>query len=88
MLILLLLGLSTSTEEQAAACFHRAIDIARRRQAKSIELRAVTSLSRLLQRRGQRDETLQLLTDIYGWFTEAFDTRDLQEAKVLMRQLS
>jgi predicted ATPase len=72
---------------QAAACFHQALTIARRQQAKSLELRAATSLSRLWQRQGKRVEACQLLADIYGWFTEGFDTADLQEAKVLLEAL-
>ncbi len=69
-------------------CFHRAIEIARRQEAKSWELRAVMSLSRLWQREGKREEARALLADIYGWFTEGFDTADLQEAKALLAELS
>jgi adenylate cyclase len=64
------------------------MDIARARQAKSLELRAVTSLSRLLTRQGKRDEAQRLLAEIYGWFTEGFDTADLQKAKALLQDLS
>jgi predicted ATPase len=73
---------------EAGACFCDAIEIARRQQAKSLELRAVTSLSRLLQRQGRRDEACQMLARIYGWFTEGFDTADLKDARVLLDQLS
>jgi predicted ATPase len=74
--------------EEAEECFHKAIDIARHQQAKSLELRAVMSVSRLWQRQGKKDEARQLLAEIYGWFTEGFDTKDLQEAKVLLEELS
>ena len=63
------------------------LDIARQQQAKSWELRAAMSLSRLWQRQGKRDEAHQLLAEIYGWFTEGFDTADLQEAKALLEAL-
>jgi predicted ATPase len=62
--------------------------VARGQQAKSLELRAALSLSRLWQCQGQRDEARQLLAPIYGWFTEGFDTHDLQEAKALLGELS
>jgi predicted ATPase len=73
---------------EAEACFHQALDIARRHQAKSWELRAAMSLSRLWQQQGKRDEAHELLAPIYGWFTEGFDTADLQEAKALIEELS
>jgi predicted ATPase len=78
----------SSSTEAAEACFHQALDVARRQQAKSWELRAVMSLSRLWQRQGKREEAQQLLEQIYGTFTEGFDTADLQEAKVLLEELS
>ncbi len=78
---------STPAEAEAEACFLKAIEIARRQQAKSLELRAVTSLSRLWQQQGKKDEARQLLAEIYNWFTEGFDTKDLQEAKVLLEEL-
>ena len=62
--------------------------MARRQQAKSLELRAVTSLSRLWQHQGKRAEARQLLEEIYGWFTEGFDTPDLQEARALLETLT
>jgi DNA-binding winged helix-turn-helix (wHTH) protein/predicted ATPase len=74
----------TSPEE----CFHQAIEIARQQEAKSWELRAVMSLGRLWQQQGKRDEARALLAEIYGWFTEGFDTADLQEAKALLAELS
>ena len=79
--------LAPSTQA-AEACFHKAIEIARQQEAKSLELRAVMSLSRLWQHQGKRQEAHQMLAEIYGWFTEGFDTKDLQEAKVLLEELS
>ena len=75
-------------EREAEACFHQALDVARRQQAKSLELRAAMSLSRLWQQQGKRDEARELLAPVYGWFTEGFDTADLQEAKALLEELS
>jgi class 3 adenylate cyclase/predicted ATPase len=69
-------------------CFQQAIDLARQQQAKSWELRAVMSLSRLWRQQGKKDEARQLLAEIYGWFTEGFETKDLQEAKVLLAELA
>ena len=69
---------------QVEACFQQALAIARRQQAKSWELRAAMSLSRLWQQQGKQDEARALLAPIYGWFTEGFDTADLQEAKALL----
>ena len=65
----------------------RAIEIARRQQAKSLELRAVMSLARLWQQQGKRAEARRMLAEIYGWFTEGFDTADLKEAKALLAAL-
>jgi predicted ATPase len=73
---------------EAEACFHRALDVARRQDAKSLELRATMSLSRLWQQQGRHAEARALLAPIYGWFTEGFDTADLQEAKALLEELS
>jgi len=78
---------NTHTEAEAEACFLKAIEIARHQQAKSLELRAVMSLSRLWQQQGKKAEARQLLAEIYGWFTEGFDTKDLQEAKTLLEEL-
>jgi len=72
---------------EAEACFHQALAVARRQQAKSLELRAATSLSRLWQQQGKQAEAHELLAPIYGWFTEGFDTKDLQEAKALLEAL-
>jgi tetratricopeptide (TPR) repeat protein len=73
---------------QAEACFQKALDVARRQQAKALELRATMSLSRLWQRQGKREAAWQLLAEVYGWFTEGFATPDLQEAKALLEELS
>jgi predicted ATPase len=73
---------------EAEACFHQALAIARHQQAKSWELRAAMSLSRLWQRQGKRAEARQLLAEVYGWFTEGFDTAGLQEAKALLEALA
>jgi predicted ATPase len=62
--------------------------VARHQQAKSLELRAGLSLSRLWQQQGKRDEAKQLLAPIYGWFSEGFDTADLQDVKALLDELS
>ena len=64
------------------------IDIARRQSAKSLELRAVTSLSRLLHKQSKKEEARQVLAAIYGWFTEGFDTADLKDANALLEELS
>jgi adenylate cyclase len=84
----LLLRQAITNASQAEACFQQALDLARRSQAKWWELRAAVSLSRLWQRQGKRDTARQLLAEVYGWFTEGFDTPDLQEAQTLLRQLS
>jgi predicted ATPase len=73
---------------QAEACFQQAIDIARRQQAKALELRATLSLSRLWQQQGRRRAAREHLAPIYGWFTEGFDTADLREAKALLEELA
>jgi class 3 adenylate cyclase/DNA-binding winged helix-turn-helix (wHTH) protein/tetratricopeptide (TPR) repeat protein len=73
----------TNVEE----CFRQALDIARCQQAKSLELRATISLARLWQSQGKRIEPYRMLREIYSWFTEGFDTLDLQEAKALLAAL-
>ena len=78
----------SQVSSEAEECFHRALDIARQQQAKSWELRAVMSLSRLWQQQGKQHEAYKMLSDIYGWFTEGFDTKDLQEAKTLLEELT
>jgi adenylate cyclase len=73
-------------EWEAEECFLKAIEIARQ-QAKSLELRATTSLARLWQQQGKQHEARNTLSEIYNWFTEGFDTTDLKEAKVLLEEL-
>lgn len=81
----LLLQHAAPEASHAEACFQQALDIARRQQAKSLELRAAMSLSRLWQQHGKRSEARALLAEVYHWFTEGFDTADLQEAKALLQ---
>jgi predicted ATPase len=78
----------SKVEAEAEEYFLKAIEIARKQSAKSLELGAVMSLSRLWQQQGKRDEARQMLAEIYGWFTEGFDTADLKEAKALLEELS
>jgi hypothetical protein len=73
--------------EEAEACFQKAIEVARQQQAKSLELRAAMSLARLWQQ-GKKEEARAMLAEIYGWFTEGFGTKDLQEAKALLAELT
>jgi predicted ATPase len=73
---------------EAETWLQRALDAAHRQEAKSLELRAAMSLARLWQRQGMRAEAYDLLATIYGWFTEGFDTADLQGAKALLEELS
>src|SRR5262249_5794535 len=75
-------------ESEAEECFHRAIEIAQKQSAKSLELRAARSLARLWQQQGKRKDAYDMLAKIYGWFTEGFDTEDLQEAKALLEALT
>ena len=84
----LLLERANPDTPRAEACFRQALDIARHQQAKSWELRAATSLARLWQSQGKRQEAYDLLAPVYGWFTEGFDTADLQEAKDLLDELA
>jgi predicted ATPase len=75
-------------QEEAEACFQQAIYIAQPQKAKSWELRAALSLARIWQQQGKRPEAHQMLSGIYNWFTEGFDTKDLQEAKALLQELA
>jgi predicted ATPase len=84
----LLLQQSPDNATEAESCFHQAISIARKQSAKSWELRAATSLARLWQSQGKRDEARELLGGVYEWFTEGFDTADLIDAKTLLDELS
>ena len=83
----LLLMQNPSDGAYAERCFRTAIKIARGQSARSEELRATTSLARLLNEQGRRDEARTMLAEIYGWFTEGFDTRDLKDAKALLDEL-
>src|SRR4029077_10121853 len=74
----LLLQQSSDNQAEAESCFHRALEIARNQQAKSFELRTATSLARLWQQQGKRQEAYDLLAPVYGWFSEGFDTAALQ----------
>jgi len=74
--------------EDADACFHQALVVARHQQAKALELRAAMSRARLWQQQGQRAAAYELLAPIYGWFTEGFETADLQEARTLLDMLA
>ena len=84
----LLLRETAPDEQQAEACFQNALKVSRSQSAKSLELRAAMSMSRLWQIQGKNDEARQLFGDIYGWFTEGFDTADLKEAKALLEELA
>jgi predicted ATPase len=84
----LLLRQDHSKAAEAQPCFQRAVEIARNQSAKSLELRATMSLARLLAKQGRRDDARTMLADIYGWFTEGFDTADLKDAKALLNDLS
>ena len=84
----LLLVQNPSDIAEAEWCFRTAIEIARRQSARLPELRATTSLARLLAKQGRRDEARAMLAEIYGWFTEGFDTADLKDAKALLNELA
>jgi predicted ATPase len=73
---------------KAEAHFERALAVALKQQAKSLELRAAMSMARLWRGQGKRDEARYLLAPVYGWFTEGFDTRDLKEARALLDELA
>ncbi|MEE8180156.1 MAG: AAA family ATPase, partial [bacterium] len=79
---------SGSSNYKAEESFRKAIDISRKQKSKSLELRAVTSLCRLLQKQGKKIQAREMLEEIYSWYTEGFDTRDLKEAKALLKELS
>jgi tetratricopeptide (TPR) repeat protein len=83
-----ILGHNRSRTAEAEACFRKAIEVARKQSAKWWELRATTSLARLLRDTNRRDEARAMLGEIYDWFTEGFDTADLKEAKALLEELS
>jgi len=80
--------LTPSTQTEAEACFLKAIEISRKQQAKSLKLRASVSLARLWQSQGKLTEAHQMFLEVYNRFTERLDTKDLQEAKALIEELS
>ncbi len=84
----LLLRQTMSQQAEAETWLQRALDVARRQEAKSLELRAAISLSQLWQRQGRHAKARELLTPIYGWFTEGFDTADLQQATAVLKELA
>ena len=84
----LVLQQSLDHHAEAETCFQQAITVARNQQAKSLELRAATSLARLWHQQGKREEARQVLAEVYDWFTEGFDTADLQDAKALLEELA
>jgi len=77
-----------ASDGEAESCFRRAIAVAHRQSSKTWELRATSSLGRLLEKQGKRGEARQMLAEIYGWFTEGFDTADLKDVKTLLEELS
>ena len=79
---------ASNARRAAEACFQKAIDFARQKRAKWLELQAVMSLSRLWQQQGKQREARQRLIETYGWFTEGYDTKGLQEAKTLLHELA
>lgn len=83
-----MLALSYKNQAEAEESFRQALDIAHSQKAKSLELRAAMSLSRLWQKHGKVIEARQMLAEVYNWFTEGFDTADLKEAKALLGELS
>ena len=83
----LLLNQTGPDAHEAETCFHRALDIAHRQQAKALELRATMSLSRLWQQQKKQEAARELLAKVYNWFTEGFDTTDLKAAKALLEAL-
>ena len=81
-------GQMAEIETEVETCFRKALEISRRQETKSFELQAAMSLSRLWQKQGKREEARDLLSKIYNWFTEGFDTADLKDAKALLEELS
>jgi adenylate cyclase len=81
------LDLPSEPIQEAETCLLKAVEIARRQGAKSLELKAATSLAHLWQQQGKSQDALQVLDFIYSWFTEGFDTPDLIKAKMLLEDL-
>ncbi|MCZ6658803.1 MAG: adenylate cyclase, partial [Gammaproteobacteria bacterium] len=84
--LLRLKGELSSDAAEAERLFRRALEMAQRQEAKSLELRAATSLAHLWQEQGKKGEVRDLLAPVYDWFTEGFDTKDLQEANALLEE--
>ena len=84
---LLLQGTSDTAFAEAEACYRKALEVAGYQKARSLELRAATSLVRLLQQNQQKKEAFDVLSPVYDWFAEGFDTADLKEAKKLLNEL-
>ena len=84
----ILLSIASGKEFDVESCSEQAIEIAREQGAKSLELRAATSLARLWRDQGKSREAYDMLAPVYGWFTEGFDTADLKEAKLLLDEFS
>jgi len=78
---------ATGVDDRAEACFQEAVAIGQTQGARSLELRALTSLARVLAGRGERQQAHDLLAPTYGWFTEGFETADLKDAKALLDEL-
>ncbi len=84
----MLLALDSANAAAAEQSFREAIEVSRRQSTRLFELEATTSLARLLDKQGKRDEARAMLADIYNWFSEGFDTADLKDAKALLDELS
>ncbi len=84
----LLLQQSADSAAEAESCFYQSLSVARSQHAKSLELRATTSLARLWQSQAKRQDATDLLAPVYEWFTEGFDTADLKDAKALLEELA
>jgi predicted ATPase len=84
----MLLALSRDAQTEAEAVFDQALEISREQKAKSWKLKVATSLSRLWQGQGREDEAKEILESVYRWFTEGFDTSDLQAARKLLEALA
>src|SRR5262249_53627143 len=84
----LLFHQSLDNQVEAETCFQHALEVTRTQQAKSLELRVAASLARLWQQQGKRQDAHDLLAPVYGWFTEGFDTADLQDARALLEDLA
>ncbi len=84
----LLCARDSASRSEGESCLRKAIEVARRQESRWWELRATTSLARLFAKQGRNDEARAMLAEIYGWFTEGFDTSDLKDAKALLEELS